>query len=172
MSFNKQYKSLFIMRRQLLTLFVLFFYVGLYAQSDLVNEYSISWDSPSENSSGSMPIGNGEFGANVWMERNGNLVFFLSRTDSWSENAALYKLGKIRMSFNPLEIGADTKFRQYLDLKNGRIDFEIMNGADKVNLTFMVDAYNPSCLYQRKFFLSCSGHCGFRNMEDAGKAYS
>ena len=34
----------------------------LSAQSETVNDYAVSWDSPSENSSGSMPIGNGEVG--------------------------------------------------------------------------------------------------------------
>ena len=63
---------------------LLFCQLALYAQSDIVNQYSVAWDSPSKNSSGAMPIGNGEVGANVWMEENGNLVFYLSRTDAWS----------------------------------------------------------------------------------------
>lgn len=115
----------------------------MYSQSDIVNNYSVEWNSPSENASGSMPIGNGELGANVWMENNGNIVFYLSRTDSWSENSSLYKLGKVRVSFNPLIIDKDTKFKQFLDLKNGKIDFEISNANEKIDLTFLVDSENP-----------------------------
>jgi hypothetical protein len=51
----------------------------------------IVWQSPSKASTGSMPIGNGDIGANVWVEQNGDLVFYISkrqipsrrRKDTW-----------------------------------------------------------------------------------------
>lgn len=113
------------------------------AQSETVNDYAVSWDSPSENSSGSMPIGNGEVGANVWMEKNGNLVFLLSRTDAWAENSSLYKLGKVRVSLFPLVFNEQTRFTQRLNLKEGVIDFEIYDGKDRVKLSFLVDSEHP-----------------------------
>lgn len=94
------------------------------AQSDVVNDYSVVWDSPSENASGAMPIGNGEVGANVWMEENGNLLFYLSRTDAWSENSSLYKLGKVRISFYPALNTKHAVFKQRLNLEAGKIEFE------------------------------------------------
>ena len=118
-------------------------YIDVFAQSELVNDYSVLWDSPSENASGAMPIGNGEVGANVWMEKNGNLVFYLSRTDAWSENSALYKLGKLRVSFYPRLLGEDVTFRQFLNLKEGKIEFEIKSSKQKITLDFLVDNESP-----------------------------
>jgi len=43
---------------------------------------NVVWTSPSRDSSGSMPLGNGELGANVWMEENGELVFLLACGDA------------------------------------------------------------------------------------------
>lgn len=113
------------------------------AQSDVVNNYSVSWDSPSENSAGAMPIGNGEVGANVWMEGNGYLVFFLSRTDAWAENAALYKLGKIRVSLYPFLKGDDVSFNQFLNLGEGKIEITVKNNKEQVKLDFLVDSESP-----------------------------
>ena len=114
-----------------------------WAQTNLVNQYTVNWDAPSENAAGSMPIGNGEVGANVWMEKNGNLVFYLSRTDAWSENSALYKLGRVRVSLSPFKIDSQTAFKQYLNLEKGVIEFEIDKGSEKVELYFLVDSESP-----------------------------
>lgn len=121
----------------------LFFSGLLYAQTDVVNHYSVSWDSPSENASGAMPIGNGEVGANVWMEKDGNLVFYISRTDAWSENSSLYKLGRVRVSLYPFLQGKELSFRQSLNLEEGKIEIEVSDKKDKVALDFMVDSESP-----------------------------
>ena len=41
-----------------------------------------------------MPLGNGDIGMNVWVEENGDLLFFISKTDSWSDAGRLLKLGQ------------------------------------------------------------------------------
>ena len=122
---------------------LLFIQSVLYAQSDVVNNYSVTWDSPSESSAGAMPIGNGEVGANVWMEKKGNLLFYLSRTDAWAENAALYKLGRLRVSLHPFLQGEDVSFKQFLNLAEGKIEIEVKRGKDKISLTFLVDSELP-----------------------------
>ncbi len=53
---------------------------------------NVVWESPSHDARGSMPIGNGDIGANVWVEPSGDVVFYISKTDAWSENARLLKL--------------------------------------------------------------------------------
>ena len=108
-----------------------------------VRDYNVTWTAPSENSSGSMPIGNGEVGANLWVEPNGDIVFYLARTDAWDELGELCKLGRIRVSTVPsLTSGGD--FVQTLDLGKGRIsisgggtslDFFIDSQSDVVYLT-------------------------------------
>ncbi len=39
---------------------------------------NVVWGTPSKNSAGSMPIGNGDIGANVWIEENGDLLLLVS----------------------------------------------------------------------------------------------
>ena len=39
------------------------------------NNLNVIWTTPSENSFGSMPLGNGDIGMNVWVEKNGDLQF-------------------------------------------------------------------------------------------------
>ena len=36
--------------------------------ADLLGAYNVVWDSPSKDATGSMPIGNGDIGLNVWVE--------------------------------------------------------------------------------------------------------
>ncbi|MCA1597379.1 MAG: DUF5703 domain-containing protein, partial [Chloroflexi bacterium] len=47
--------------------------------------YDVTWPTPSKDAAGSMPLGNGELGINLWAEKNGDLLFYLSRSDSLSE---------------------------------------------------------------------------------------
>ncbi|MEN6603290.1 MAG: DUF5703 domain-containing protein, partial [Bryobacteraceae bacterium] len=46
--------------------------------------YDVTWDSPSRDSSGSMPLGNGDIGLNLWVEEGGDLLFYISKTDALS----------------------------------------------------------------------------------------
>ena len=48
----------------------------------LPEKYNVVWDSPSKDYNGSMPIGNGDIGANVWVEPTGDLIFYLSKSES------------------------------------------------------------------------------------------
>ena len=78
-----------------LTLFWLIATSDVQAQKTTLADYNVQWTTPGLNSQGSMPIGNGDIGANVWVEENGDLVFYISKTDAWSENGRLLKLGEI-----------------------------------------------------------------------------
>lgn len=42
----------------------------------------VIWTTPEKNSSDSMPLGNGILGINLWIEENGNLLFYLGRIDT------------------------------------------------------------------------------------------
>jgi alpha-L-fucosidase 2 len=102
------------------------------------NPGTLIWDSPSKDSKGSMPIGNGDIGLNVWVEPSGDLVFFIGKTDAWDENMRLLKLGKIRVKLTPA-LAVTNGFRQELNLRDGVL--EIQN--QQVNITVWVDANNP-----------------------------
>lgn len=103
----------------------------------------VIWTSPSTNAAGSMPIGNGELGLNVWVDPGGDLLFYLARTDAWSEVSRLLKLGRARVRVTPNPFVKGQPFRQELDLRNGRI---VITGGDReneVSLSVWVDPREP-----------------------------
>jgi hypothetical protein len=99
----------------------------------------VVWDSPGTNSADSMPIGNGEVGLNVWTEPDGDLVFYVARTDAWSECCRLLKLGRVRVHFSPNPFAAGQAFRQELKLRAG----QIVICAGDLTLRVFVDARAP-----------------------------
>lgn len=110
-----------------------------------LSAYDVVWTTPSEDASGSMPIGNGTLGANVWVEPGGDLVMYLSRTDAWSENERLLKLcqARVRLTPNPCADGA--AFSQRLSLRDGRIEFtwSPADGLGATRMSLWVDAHDP-----------------------------
>jgi alpha-L-fucosidase 2 len=70
-----------------------------------MEQYNVVWDSPSEDHNGSMPIGNGDLAANVWVEPSGDLVFYISKSDAWSAGQELLKLGRVRIKMDPPLVG-------------------------------------------------------------------
>jgi alpha-L-fucosidase 2 len=107
----------------------------------LLESYNVSWDVPGPTSAQSMPIGNGDIGLNVWVEENGDLNFYISKTDTWSEDNrgswGLLKLGKVRVSLNPRP---EVKpFLQMLKLQTG----EILVKESNTTFRIWVDANNP-----------------------------
>ncbi len=108
-----------------------------------LEKYNVTWTTPSENEQGSMPLGNGDIGINVWAEKNGDLLFYISKNDAWSEYARLSKVGKVRVHFsnNPFKEG--TPFVQQLDIHKGVITIKSGKEAFAFQLKLWVDANNP-----------------------------
>lgn len=98
----------------------------------------IHWTTPSADSSGSMPLGNGEIGINLWVEDAGehtDIRFYLARTDAWDENGRLCKLGRVR-----LRLGVPPwPFEQTLNLARGRMVLR----CGPATVTVWVDAHAP-----------------------------
>lgn len=92
---------------------------------------NVVWDTPSRNSSESMPCGGGDIGMNIWVEE-GDILFYLSRSGTFDENNCQLKLGRfrLRLSPNPFEDAKD--FRQELKLIDGYV--EISAGGTQVQL--------------------------------------
>jgi alpha-L-fucosidase 2 len=110
---------------------------------------NVVWNSQSEDSWGSMPVGNGDIGANVWVTPDGCLQFYISKTDAWSENGRLLKVGKLKVSFSP-NILSSGKFRQELDLESGMIKIDAGEGDKTLSLNFWIDANNPTIYIEGK----------------------
>lgn len=107
---------------------------------DRLDEYNVIWDSPSVGASGSMPLGNGDIGVNVWVEQNGDLLLLLGKTDAWDENASLLKLGRVRIRLTPNPFASGNTFLQTLKLRSGHIQIALGD----VTLRVWVDANLPT----------------------------
>lgn len=100
---------------------------------------NVVWNSLGSSENDSMPIGNGDVAANVWTERNGDLVLLIAKSDAWSEVGKLVKLARIRihLSDNPF-VGAKG-FSQTLNVTNASL--EIRSGSSR--LIVWADANRP-----------------------------
>jgi alpha-L-fucosidase 2 len=111
--------------------------------ADGLEKCNVVWKTPSEDSRGSMPLGNGDIGLNVWVEKSGDLLFYISKTDAWSDNVGsgkgLLKLGRVRVKLSPALDAAAAKFSQGLRLHDG----EIVITDGKTALRVWVDANRP-----------------------------
>lgn len=96
------------------------------------------WNSPSQNSSESMPCGGGDIGMNVWVEK-GSLFFYLSRSGAYDENNTLLKAGRFRVDISPNPFVDTADFEQKLNLYKGGITIS----SGKVQLELWVDVFKP-----------------------------
>lgn len=104
-----------------------------------ITRYNVEWDSPSKNAGGSMPLGNGEMGMNVWVEEGGDLLFYLSRTDVMSEANRLMKIGRVRVSLSPNPFEKGVPFRQVLKLDEGTIEIRAGKAGEETVLKVYLD---------------------------------
>ncbi len=127
-----------------------------------LNSYNVVWTTPSTNGSpGSMPLGNGDITANVWVENNGgDLMMYIGKSDTWSEGTRLLKLGRIRTHFSPNPFAAGLPFSQRLNFYNGEIDITSGQTGSQVYLRIYIDANQPviriEASGQQNFTMSCS----------------
>jgi len=105
--------------------------------------YNVVWHSPSEDHHGSMPIGNGDIGMNVWVEQTGDLILLLSKSDAWSENHRLLKLGRVRVKLSPNPFAEGASFTQTLRLSQGEIEITGGEAGKATTIRIWVDANNP-----------------------------
>jgi len=90
-----------------------------------------------------MPIGNGDLAANVWVEPTGDLLFYISKSDAWSGNGRLLKLGRVRVKTDPPLYTDGATFKQELDLETSSIRVQSAIGNRQSAILFWVDANRP-----------------------------
>lgn len=109
---------------------------------DQLHRCDVCWDSPSHDATGSMPIGNGDFAVNAWVEGSGDLLLLLAKSDAWDENASNLKLGRVRVRLDPpLPVGQ--AYRQVLRLRDAEIEVTCGEASGRVRLRVWVDANEP-----------------------------
>ena len=99
---------------------------------------NIIWNTPSRNSSESMPCGGGDIGMNIWVEE-GDILFYLSRSGTFDENNCQLKQGRFRIRLFPSPFKDAKDFRQELKLKDGYV--EVSAGGTQIQL--WADVYHP-----------------------------
>jgi hypothetical protein len=106
-------------------------------------EYNVVWESQSEDTTGSMPLGGGGVGLNVWVEK-GDLLFYISSPDAIDENSALLKLGRVRLQLSPNPFADGGTFRQELDIAESciRITGQTKD-AGRAEILIWVDVFRP-----------------------------
>ncbi len=110
---------------------------------DPISANDVIWTTPGKNSSDSMPLGNGELGINLWVEENGDMLFYLGRNDTFSEVSQLCKAGMVRVSLSPNPFLAGTPFRQQLKLREGVCGITAGAPGKEVSLKVFVDSASP-----------------------------
>ncbi|WP_418213167.1 DUF5703 domain-containing protein [Bacteroides difficilis] len=99
---------------------------------------NVIWNTPSRNSSESMPCGGGDIGMNIWVEE-GDILFYLSRSGTFDENNCQLKQGRFRIRLFPNPFKDAKDFRQELKLKDGYV--EVSAGGTQIQ--FWADVYHP-----------------------------
>ncbi len=107
-----------------------------------VDAYNVVWDSLGKGEHDSMPLGNGDICVNAWTEPGGDLVFYISKTDAWDDNARLVKVGRVRIHLAPDALAAKP-FMQTLRLRDATMLIQAGEGPAASSVRVWVDAHEP-----------------------------
>ncbi len=127
------------MKKYTLVCLLLFALVWM-TKANNVSQYNVVWDTPSENSLGSMPLGNGKYALNIWVEENGNLIFYISSTDAFDSKNNVIKLGRIDIAITPCPFKTGMPFRQELNLEDGSLLIKAGESGSELTIKAWVDA--------------------------------
>lgn len=128
------------MKKYLVLLTLSAFSMMVWAVNKAVPQLAVTWNELGTDENCSMPLGNGDIAVNAWTEQNGDLVMLVAKTDAWSENAQLLKLGRVRLSLSPNPFVNAHDFKQTLTIGNATM--MLKSGKNEVKV--WVDANNPA----------------------------
>lgn len=131
------FAHLFSLRFKNIKLFSVFFFFLWLNNIANAQQQNIIWTTQSKNSSESMPVGGGDIGVNVWVEK-GEIYLYLSRSGSFDENNTLLKLGRVKLKLSPNPFEGKT-FKQELVLKDGYVELT----AEQTKVNIWVDVFKP-----------------------------
>ncbi|KAK2047260.1 hypothetical protein LZ31DRAFT_611068 [Colletotrichum somersetense] len=102
----------------------------------LPRSYDTVWTTQSTDASGSMPVGGGDVGLNLWVE-SGEVLFYIAKSGAFDENNSLLKLGRVRLSFTPNPFAANASvFEQRLNINDG---YATIRGDHSTEVKIWVD---------------------------------
>lgn len=108
-----------------------------------LEQSNITWNTAGKDFHDAMPTGNGDIGVSMWIEKDGDLLFYISKTDAYDDNNRLLKIGLVRVTITPNPFAADAPFVQQLQLKQSAITVQTGNGNNAFKLRLWVDANHP-----------------------------
>ncbi|KAK4565236.1 hypothetical protein LTR86_003853 [Recurvomyces mirabilis] len=118
------------------TIVIYILWLGAVANAiTLPKSYDTVWTTQSNNSAGSMPVGGGDIGLNVWAE-DGDILFYIAQSGVFDENNSLLKLGRVRLTMDPNPFGTGCSFEQRLLLNDGYAE---VKGDDSTIVKIWVD---------------------------------
>jgi len=123
--------------------------LGPIGKSKEIYMYDVVWTTPSEDFSGTMPLGNGEVGVNAWIDPSGDLRFYVARTDCWGDFGRLLKIGAVRVRIGDLSSESDRarvpleNFVQTLAIPEGEMSAIYRRNGNDVRIRLWVDAHRP-----------------------------
>ena len=129
----------------LFTLFIFFtaFSCTQTEQKSTFDTYDISWNTQSKNAGESMPLVGGDMGCNVWVE-DGDLLLYVQRSGSMSENGEYLKMGRFRIQLKPNPFVDGNAFQQVLKLEDGYIEINSKkNEKENAKVKLWVDVFSP-----------------------------
>ncbi|WP_240615297.1 DUF5703 domain-containing protein [Pedobacter paludis] len=140
--------------------FILVFFVSLWFFPKAKSQ-NIVWNTQSKNSSESMPVGGGDIGLNLWVEK-GEVYFYLSKSGAFDENNTLLKLGRIKLKLSPNPFAGKT-FKQELILKDGYAQITGANGGLNAQVNIWVDVFKPIVNIEVKSNRNISTEVGYES---------
>ena len=120
-----------------------------YVNSSWVDNYNTTWNEPGVGQWESMPIGNGDLTANVWLQNidngtnkyNYDLWFSFSKSDSYDLTGQRLKMIQLKLSFNPpISNSTANTFTQMLYVSNGTMQVK----TDTYNIFAWIDINSNS----------------------------
>jgi hypothetical protein len=89
-----------------------------------------------------MPLVGGDIGCNVWVE-DGDVLMYIQRSGSLSENGEYLKLGRIRLELEPNPLMEPEGFRQELLLGDGYVEIQADKGGQNTIIRLWVEVHRP-----------------------------
>ena len=111
-----------------------------------IKKCNVSYHVLGRSDRSAMPIGNGELCASVWTNEDGEICFYMSRSDALTELDRTVKLGMVKVSFDPNPF-VDGTYCQTLDVSDGYIVFR----GEGANLIFCIPPNENDILIQGNF---------------------
>jgi Domain of unknown function (DUF5703) len=107
-----------------------------------MKKYNVIWNSQSEGSMDSMPLGGYDTGCNVWVEED-KIYLYISQSGTFDENATMLKMARICIWLEDAPEIMSKNFRQELHLEEGYITIDAGEGQNKIHIKLWAAVSKP-----------------------------